>query len=186
MNHNHPKPNLATTGKRSAEGGNRTPDPRITNGGGDELREPFSLGSGRSGNTRGEHPGVRLLPMPSLDASGSRTLADFMQGRRDECLATIMGRIETTLQVNGGGGFTRGDLKAMLRDAFVAGGRAMCDGLAERESARYLETLDAMEQEADRARIRKALQAEPIGTLPWPKSGSVMDQVQAHGKEGAR
>lgn len=109
-----------------------------------------------------------------------------MQGRRDECLATIMGRIETTLQVNGGGGFTRGDLKAMLRDAFVAGGRAMCDGLAERESARYLETLDAMEQEADRARIRKALQAEPIGTLPWPKSGSVMDQVQAHGKEGAR
>ena len=127
-----------------------------------------------------------MLPMPSLDASGCQTLADFMQGRRDECLATIMGRIETTLQVNGGGGFTRGDLKAMLRDAFVAGGRAMCDGLAERESGRYLEMLDAMEAEADKARIRKALQSEPIGTLPWPKSGSVMDQVVAQGKGGAR
>lgn len=126
-----------------------------------------------------------MLPMPSLDASGCQTLADFMQGRRDECLATIIGRIETTLQVNGGG-FTRGDLKAMLRDAFVAGGRAMCDGLAERESGRYLETLDAMEVEADRARIRKALQSEPIGTLPWPKSGSVMDQVVAQKKGGAR
>jgi hypothetical protein len=124
--------------------------------------------------------------MPSLDGKESRTLADFMATRRDECLATIMERVNRVLQVNGGEGFTRGDLKAMLRDAFVAGGRAMCDGLAERESAGTLERLEAMEREADRVKIRKALRSGPNPILPWPSSGSVMDQVVAHGKEGAR
>lgn len=186
MNTNQPTAPQATTGESPAEGGIRTPDPRITNGCGLGLGEALELGLGRSSNTRGEHPGLRLLPMPSLDGKDSRTLADFMETRRDECLATIMGRVEKALQVNGGGGFTRGDLKSMLRDAFVAGGRAMCDGLAERESAGTLERLEAMEREAERARIRMAVKSAPIGTLPWPSSGSVVDQVVAHGKEGAR
>jgi hypothetical protein len=128
--------------------------------------------------------------MPSLDGKESKTLADFMGVRADECIKTIMGRVDKAMQVNGGEGFTRRDLKAMLRAAFVAGGRAMCDGLAERESAGTLERLEAMEREAERARIRKSLRGAPvpapIGTLPWPSSGSVMDQVVAHGKEGAR
>jgi hypothetical protein len=186
MNSNQPIAPPATTGESPAEGGIRTPDPRITNGCGLGLGEALELGLGRVGNTRGEHPGLRLLAMPSLDGKESQTLADFMGARADECIKTIMGRVDKAMQVNGGEGFTRRDLKAMLRDAFVAGGRGMCDGLAERESAGALERLDAIEREVERARIRMAVKSAPIGTLPWPSSGSVMDQVVAHGKEGAR
>lgn len=176
----------ATTGNSPAEGGIRTPDPRITNGGGRGLEGRNLLGEAGVGNTRGEHPGLRLLEMPRLEGMEVKTLSDFMGLRREEEIAKIVDRVKRIQAANGDAGFSLGDLKSMLRDAFVAGGRAMCDGLAARESAASLERLEAMEREVERAQIRMGLRRgfPEMAVLPWPETGSLMDQVKAASNEG--
>ena len=163
-------------GKRPAEGGIRTPDPRITNDApeaGDVLR---GLGFGASGNTLEAHPALRLMPMPKDE--GAESLADFMVMRRDRCMAGILDRVRTARE--SGAGFSLGDLTLMLHEAWTGGGAAMADGLTARESMRSLELMDAMEAETERQRGRHPATLQPRA-LPWPGEAGLMSLLD--GKE---
>lgn len=174
-NNREPQPPVIL-GKRPAEGGIRTPDPRITNGlheAGDVLR---GLVSGASGNTFEGHPALRLMPMPAEE--GAESLADFMLMRRDRCMAGILDRVRAAREA--GAGFSLGDLTLMLHEAWTGGGAAMADGITARESMRSLELMDAMEAETDRQRGRHPVTLQPKA-LPWPGEAGLMSLLNGKG-----
>ena len=173
-NNREPQPPVIL-GKRPAEGGIRTPDPRITNGKSVQADVLRGLGFDAEGNTFGGHPVLRLMPMPKDE--GAESLADFMLMRRDRCMAGILDRVRAAREA--GAGFSLGDLTLMLHEAWTGGGAAMADGLTARESMRSLELMDAMETEADRQRVRQATM-EPMA-MPWPGEAGLMSLLDGKG-----
>jgi hypothetical protein len=152
-----------TLGAGPAEGGNRTPDPRITNGGDFGLSANDFGRSGGVGDTLREHPALRLLPMPVGEVGDS--LSDFMRERREACVGKILNRVAGACAQ--GAEFSMADLTRMLHEAWTGGGSAMADGIAARDSERSLEVMRAMEVEADRFRVRQIARQHFI--LPWPE-----------------
>jgi hypothetical protein len=178
MSDNHETRTPVILGKRPAEGGIRTPDPRITNGAPEAGNVLRGLGFEAAGNTLEGHPALRLMPMPAEE--GAESLADFMLMRRDRCMAGILDRVRAARE--SGAGFSLGDLTLMLHEAWTGGGAAMSDGITARESMRSLELMDAMEAETDRQRVRQAVTEMPAFALPWPGEAGLMSLLK--GEEG--
>jgi hypothetical protein len=102
---------------------------------------------------------LRLIPDPPR--AGRYDLAAHLEERRDAHLASLHRRL-AVIEANDGQ-LTVGDILALARDAFVAGGRAMADGLCERDSERQIAMIAELErQEAMRTEF------PTVKALAWP------------------
>jgi hypothetical protein len=124
---------------------------------------------------------LRLVPDPPR--RGRYDLTAHLEERRDAHLARLRRRL-AEIEANDGQ-LTVGDILELARDAFVAGGRAMADGLCERDSERQIAMMAELErQEAMRAEF------PTVQALTWPMPVPFVEEhreleVEDHGKEGA-
>jgi hypothetical protein len=124
---------------------------------------------------------LRLVPDPPW--RGRYDLTAHLEERRDAHLASLHRRL-AVVEANDGQ-LTVGDILDLARDAFVAGGRAMADGLCERDSERQVAMMAELErQEAMAAEFPTA---KP---LPWPMPVPFVEEhreleSEDYGKEGA-
>lgn len=127
-------------GKGPAEGGIRTPDPRITNSRGNLLQRLRVLepsGEGNSGPVHGNRNALSLVPREAREISA----------RMDAKKALDLGGIIIRARFFAAGAdpapISGAVLERLLEEAWTAGGAAMADAITARNCERELEALQA-------------------------------------------
>lgn len=134
-------------GKGPAEGGIRTPDPRITNGRGNSLqrlRVLESSGEGNSGPVHGNRNALSLVPRDALiGVHEARGISVRMDAKKARDLGGIITRVRHMAAVMYPAPISGAVLERLLEEAWTAGGAAMADAITARNCERELEALQA-------------------------------------------
>lgn len=134
-------------GKGPAEGGIRTPDPRITNGRGNLLQRLRVLepsGQGNSGPVHGNRNALSLVPREALNGRAeAREISSRMDAKKARDLGGIIIRARFFAAVAYPVPISGAVLERLLEEAWTAGGAAMADAITARNCERELDALQA-------------------------------------------
>lgn len=140
-------------GKGPAEGGIRTPDPRITNGGEHPLQclrvlEPS--GEGNSGPVHGNTNALSLVPREAMiRVAEARGISVRMDAKKARDLEGIIVRARHLASLSHHAPFAGPLLERLFEEAWTAGGSAMADAITARNCERELDALRAAAQLSD-------------------------------------
>lgn len=140
-------------GKGPAEGGIRTPDPRITNGRGNLLQRLRVLEPSGEGNTdavHGNRNALSLVPREALNGRAeAREISARMDAKKALDLGAIIIRARFFAAVSDPAPISGAVLERLLEEAWTAGGAAMADAITARNCERELEALQGADDRSE-------------------------------------